>query len=198
MKTIIVSISVALGLAFSILLFIGLQPTVNDLDKNLLPNDSLYSPYGNNDYGYNDTDDDSDTDNLYSYGDDDYQYKTCSIDQKEMMLYVSLSGKNDKITGMLLSIDIDKEQLGTDPNLLDESQLDMVSSQILSQFGLTGDEDGLYTDIYVVGSSLIIDIDIDVESVDDKTLKALDFEFIKNYSYKQALMEFKLSGMDCY
>ena len=46
MKTIIVSISVALGLAFSILLFIGLQPTVNDLDKNLLPNDSLYSPYG--------------------------------------------------------------------------------------------------------------------------------------------------------
>ena len=74
----------------------------------------------------------------------------------------------------------------------------MVSSQILSQFGLTGDEDGLYTDIYVVGSSLIIDIDIDVESVDDKTLKALDFEFIKNYSYKQALMEFKLSGMDCY
>ena len=163
-----------------------------------MPNDSLYSPYGNNDYGYNDTDDDSDTDNLYSYGDDDYQYKTCSIDQKEMMLYVSLSGKNDKITGMLLSIDIDKEQLGTDPNLLDESQLDMVSSQILSQFGLTGDEDGLYTDIYVVGSSLIIDIDIDVESVDDKTLKALDFEFIKNYSYKQALMEFKLSGMDCY
>lgn len=200
-KTIFLSISCGLGLALSILLLVGLQSFNDTSDKNTLPNDSLYSPYGDyEDYGNDSNLGDSDTDNLYNYGDndDDYQYKTCSLDHKDMMLYVSVSASHDTITGMLLSIEMDKEQLGADPSLLDQSQLDEVASQILGQFGLTGNEDGLYLDVYTIGSSLVVDINIDINSVEDKTLKALDFEFIKDYSYTQAVTEFKLSGMNCY
>lgn len=192
-KTLFISISCALGLAFGLLLLIGMQSSSDYLDDNILPNDSLYSSYGDND-AYQD----EDIDNLYNYSDETYQYKTCAGSQDDMGYYVSISASHDIIEEVLISIEMTPERLGSDPSLLDDAQLSLLESQILSEYGLTGNEDGVYADVYTIDTYLLVDIDIDMESVEDKTLKALDLEPLRNSSYQEVIAQFEQTGMYCY
>lgn len=192
-KTVFISISCALGLAFGLLLLIGMQSSSDYLDDNILPNDSLYSSYGDND-SYQD----EDIDNLYNYSDETYQYKTCAGSQDDMGYYVSISASHDIIEEVLISIEMTPERLGSDPSLLDDAQLSLLESQILSEYGLTGNEDGVYADVYTIDTYLLVDIDIDMESVEDKTLKALDLEPLRNSSYQEVITQFEQTGMYCY
>lgn len=192
-KTLFISISCALGLAFGLLLLIGMQSSSDYLDDNILPNDSLYSSYGDND-SYQD----KDIDNLYNYSDETYQYKTCAGSQDDMGYYVSISASHDIIEEVLISIEMTPERLGSDPSLLDDTQLSLLESQILSEYGLTGNEDGVYADVYTIDTYLLVDIDIDMESVEDKTLKALDLEPLRNSSYQEVIAQFEQTGMYCY
>ena len=192
-KTLFISISCALGLAFGLLLLIGMQSSSDYLDDNILPNDSLYSSYGDND-SYQD----EDIDNLYNYSDETYQYKTCAGSQDDMGYYVSISASHDIIEEVLISIEMTPERLGSDPSLLDDAQLSLLESQILSEYGLTGNEDGVYADVYTIDTYLLVDIDIDMESVEDKTLKALDLEPLRNSSYQEVIAQFEQTGMYCY
>lgn len=192
-KTLFISISCALGLAFGLLLLIGMQSSSDYLDDNILPNDSLYSSYGDND-SYQD----EDIDNLYNYSDETYQYKTCAGSQDDMGYYVSISASHDIIEEVLISIEMTPERLGSDPSLLDDAQLSLLESQILSEYGLTGNEDGVYADVYTIDTYLLVDIDIDMESVEDKTLKALDLEPLRNSSYQEVITQFEQTGMYCY
>lgn len=192
-KTLFISISCALGLAFGLLLLIGMQSSSDYLDDNILPNDSLYSSYGDND-SYQD----EDIDNLYNYSDETYQYKTCAGSQDDMGYYVSISASHDIIEEVLISIEMTPERLGSDPSLLDDTQLSLLESQILNEYGLTGNEDGVYADVYTIDTYLLVDIDIDMESVEDKTLKALDLEPLRNSSYQEVITQFEQTGMYCY
>lgn len=192
-KTLFISISCALGLAFGLLLLIGMQSSSDYLYDNILPNDSLYSSYGDND-SYRD----EDIDNLYNYSDETYQYKTCAGSQDEMGYYVSISASHNIIEEVLISIEMTPERLGSDPSLLDDAQLSLLESQILSEYGLTGNEDGVYADVYTIDTYLLVDIDIDMESVEDKTLKALDLEPLRNSSYQEVIAQFEQTGMYCY
>lgn len=192
-KTVFLSISCALGLAFGLLFLIGMQSSSDDLDDNILPNDSLYSSYGDNDSYQNE-----DIDNLYSYSDETYQYKTCTGSQDDMSFYVSISASHGIIEEVLISIEMTPERLGSDPSLLDDTQLSLLESQILSEYGLTGNEDGVYADVYTIDTYLLVDIDIDMQSVEDKTLKALDLEPLRNSSYQEVIAQFKQTGMYCY
>lgn len=193
-KTVFLSISCALGLAFGLLFLIGMQSSLDDLDDNILPNDSLYSSYGDND-SY---EDDSDIDNLYSYHDSSYKESYCSLYQDEANKYISIYGEGNQITSLIIELETSKERLGLDMEELDDSDSDLITSTILDRYHLDDSDDGLYVETSLFANIIYVDFYIDTEIVKDETLKALDLEFIKGNSYSQALENIKSSGMDCY
>lgn len=181
-STIFLSVTCALGIIFSILLYVSIQTYAREAYHHVSDSSSDFMDYG---------------DDINDASFDDNQYSTCSLYRDDMSLYTSLTSHDDAISDVTLTIEMSEEQLGVDPKQLDQSMLDEMSTAILHQYGLKGTEKGI--DLYISTDEdyLQIVIFIDVNIVENKTLKALQLESINQLSYSQVLAELQSSGMDC-
>lgn len=185
----ILSISI-LSILLSLLIILTIFVLPQATSKTPAIDDLYTSDYNDFDTpDYDDFDDNSNT----------YRYTICEGSSESYPMNIILEGYGNRIDYLTIEVIMTNEDLDVDLITLDETEIELFKMGILSEFGLTGNEAGIETDVYVYDNLLYCDIIIDSDDISDETLSLLGLSMLRYYTYDLAVMELQSQdGMYCY
>lgn len=96
--------------------------------------------------------------------------KTCSTEYQGMTMSMKMNAEDDVIKTMDIQYLYSEKMLGFDASKVEKDQLKVMEDTVMTQLGISGNEEGVKANVGVDGTGIKMDIHIDLMKADSKVL----------------------------
>lgn len=96
--------------------------------------------------------------------------KTCSTEYQGMTMSMKMNAEDDVIKTMDIQYLYSEKMLGFDASKVEKDQLKVMEDTVMTQLGISGEEEGVKANVGVDGTGIKMDINIDLMKADSKIL----------------------------